>query len=308
MPDQTNNLLLDVLSSLPDPVFIITESGRYVAIIGGHDRQFYHDGSHLVNFTLHDVLSPEKANWFLQQIQITLTEQHLRLVEYPLSAAQVQGIVPDTGPAGELWFEGRIQPLPNMIEGERAVIWVASNITERHKLAQQLQYLSETDELTGVYNRRKLLHELNLRLAESLRYQLPFSLIIFDIDFFKRVNDRYGHIAGDSVLQEMSNLCREQLRAADILGRLGGEEFALALPNTRLEEACQTAERFRRLIDAHAFSIGAHVSISLGIAEFDGTDTKIENLLKRADSALYKAKKNGRNQWQTDQRPATPLA
>lgn len=145
------DILLDMLSALPDPVFVLTESGRYAALIGGQDRQHYHDGAHLVDFSLYDVLPKAKADWFLEQINITLALNQLRIVEYGLAGTDVDGLDTQQGPEGEIWFEGRIQPLATPVNNERAVVWVACNITRRHQLEAQLQLLSETDELTGAY-------------------------------------------------------------------------------------------------------------------------------------------------------------
>lgn len=112
-------------SALPDPVFVLTESGRYAAIIGGQDRQHYHNGAHLVDFTIYDVLPKAKADWVLEQINLTLTKNQLRIVEYGLAGCEVDGLDAQVGPDGEIWFEGRIQPLPTLIKNERAVVWVA---------------------------------------------------------------------------------------------------------------------------------------------------------------------------------------
>ncbi|WP_339616642.1 diguanylate cyclase [uncultured Gilvimarinus sp.] len=292
------DLLLDMIAALPDPVFVLTESGRYVALLGGHDRQYYHDGSHLVDFTLNDVLPAEKADWFLQEIRTTIHQNRLRIVEYSLAGRDVSGLPTDTGPRGDLWFEGRIQPLANPINGERAVVWVASNITERHDLQGQLQTLSETDELTGVYNRRKLLAELEQNFAKFQRYHTPLALLIFDIDYFKLVNDQHGHLFGDQVLRDLAQQCQSQLREPDTLGRFGGEEFALVLPNTELKQALQLAERLRLDCEQMRFASttnNAAITISIGLSVATKTDRDITDLLRHTDDALYRAKHAGRN-------------
>ncbi|WP_052480797.1 GGDEF domain-containing protein [Gilvimarinus agarilyticus] len=306
-----HDLLLDMIAALPDPAFVLTESGRYAAILGGHDRQYYHDGSHLVDFALQDVLTREKADWFLQEIRLTLEQNCLRIVEYSLAGRDVDGLPIDTGPTGDIWFEGRIQPLPNQINGERAVVWVASNITERHNLQGQLQILSETDELTGRYNRRKLLAELAQHFSEFQRYQTPLALMIFDIDYFKRINDQHGHLFGDHVLHELAQQCQTQLRSADILGRFGGEEFAVVLPSTQLNSALQLAERLRHHCQQLTFTGPAgtaQITISIGVGTASGIDTTFTDLLRRADDALYSAKHAGRNcvQHQSDDTGSKP--
>ena len=201
------DLLLDMLSALPDPVFVLTESGRYAAIIGGQDRQHYHNGTHLVDFSLYDVLPKAKADWFLEKINTTLAQNQLQIVEYGLSGSDVEGLDDQLGPDGEIWFEDRIQPLQTLIKNERAVVWVACNITRRHQLEAELQHLSETDELTGAYNRRKLLDALTLSLNLYKAQQTPAVVVLMDVDHFKSINDRFGHIEGDKVLRGIARHC-----------------------------------------------------------------------------------------------------
>lgn len=293
------DILLDMLSTLPDPVFVLTESGRYAALIGGQDRQHYHDGAHLVDFSLYDVLPKAKADWFLEQIVTTLGQNQLRIVEYGLAGSDVDGLDTQQGPEGEIWFEGRIQPLPMPVNNERAVVWVACNITRRHQLEAQLQQLSETDELTGASNRRKLLDALTLSLRRFRERQVSTVVVLMDVDYFKSINDRFGHIAGDEVLRGIAHQAMTQLREGDLFARFGGEEFALLLQNTSLEAAYVTAERLRLAIASGNFLPESDpplkVTISMGLSHIQTQDQDIESVLRRADDALYRAKHNGRN-------------
>ena len=297
----TNHLdiLLDMLSALPDPVFVLTESGRYAALIGGKDRQHYHDGAHLVDFSLYDVLPKAKADWFLEQIKITLEQNQLRIVEYGLAGADVDGLDTQQGPEGEIWFEGRVQPLATPVNNERAVVWVACNITRRHQLEAKLQLLSETDELTGAYNRRKLLDALTLSLASFRERQTPVAVVLMDVDHFKTINDRFGHIAGDEVLRGIARHAMAHLREGDLFARFGGEEFALLLPNTALDVANVIAERLRQAIASGNFLPESHpplvVTASMGLSLIQPQDQAIETILRRVDNALYRAKNSGRN-------------
>jgi diguanylate cyclase (GGDEF)-like protein len=291
------DLLVDMLTALPDPVFVLTESGRYAALIGGQDRQHYHNGTHLVDFTLYDALPVAKADWFLDQINITLVQNQLRIVEYGLAGSDVDGVNSQCGPEGEIWFEGRIQPLPMLVKGERAVVWVACNITRRHQLEAKLQRLSETDELTGAYNRRKLLDTLSLLLHFYKTRQTPAVVVLMDVDHFKSINDRFGHLDGDKVLRGIAKHAIAQLREGDLFARFGGEEFALLLPNTSLDSAEIIADRLRSSIAEGVFLPGENltVTVSLGLSLIQAKDHSIESILHRADDALYKAKRNGRN-------------
>jgi diguanylate cyclase (GGDEF)-like protein len=294
-----SDILLGILSALPDPVFVLTESGRYVTLIGGQDRQHYHDGAHLVDCGLYDVLPKAKADWFLEQINITLTLNQLRIVEYGLAGADVGGLDNQQGPDGEIWFEGRIQPLPMLVNNERAVVWVACNITRRHQLEVELQLLSETDELTGAYNRRKLLDALTLSFARFKERQISTAIVLIDIDYFKAVNDRFGHVAGDEVLRGIAHHAMTHLREGDLFARFGGEEFALLLPNTTLDAAKVIAERLRLAIARASFLPESHppliVTASMGLTLIQPQDHTIETILRRVDGALYRAKDSGRD-------------
>lgn len=150
------------------------------------------------------------------------------------------------------------------------------------------------DPLTGLYNRRIFNRMINHELAEWERYHRTLSLVLIDIDHFKKVNDGHGHDAGDRVLVELSEILRSQCRPSDLPCRWGGEEFAWLMPETNVASAQKAAERLRGVIEAHAFSGIDALTISLGVAEaIDGEDSDM--LTKRADEALYRAKKEGRN-------------
>lgn len=291
--------MLAVLNALPDPVFVLTESGRYAGVYGHADPNYYHSGHDLVGSYLSDVLSADVADWVMQHMQQAWDQKGLVKVEYPLSAAQVKGLEMQAGPDGMIWFEGHIQPFPQAVEGERAVIWVARNITRRKQLEQELLEASQTDPLTRVANRRPLFELLQSRFSDFKRYQHPTVLILFDLDHFKQINDRFGHLMGDQVLASLCDICHATLRENDLLARFGGEEFIVVLPNTAMEQGLFLAERMRDLVFRE---LGAcfpqyerAITISLGVSEFIDSDTRFENLLQRADSALYQAKHAGRN-------------
>jgi diguanylate cyclase (GGDEF)-like protein len=163
---------------------------------------------------------------------------------------------------------------------------------------EEVERLAITDSLTGLYNHRHLFELAGRELQRARRYQLPLSVMMVDIDEFKRVNDTYGHAMGDQVLQGIAECCRKELREVDVIGRYGGDEFVALLPETGLSAACQVAERLRksiaeRMIDTKAGRIT--VTASLGIAVLDDEHPTPESLLDRADQALYVAKQNGRN-------------
>lgn len=181
--------------------------------------------------------------------------------------------------------------------------------TERQELARQLRILASTDSLTGAYNRRHFLQLLEQEMARHQRYGEPAALLMLDLDHFKQVNDHYGHAAGDSVLKFFAACARRMLRRSDHLGRLGGEEFAILLPDTDADGARELAERLRQAIaespvESEAGSI--HYSVSIGIALFRHDDSTADSILARADHALYRAKHAGRNQVAMEDDIASP--
>jgi diguanylate cyclase (GGDEF)-like protein len=156
-----------------------------------------------------------------------------------------------------------------------------------------------SDALTGAHNRRFFTDALERELARSWRYRRPTSLVMFDIDHFKSVNDRYGHLAGDAVLREVGHRIQQTVRKDEVFARYGGEEFAIILPETPLERAAAFAERIRQLIGQTAFAVDSEmlrVTVSLGVAQvpLDRELTPVE-LVNVADLKLYEAKQRGRN-------------
>ena len=284
-----------ILSAMPDPCFILTRSGRYAALFGGKDTRYYHDGSGLVGKNVHDVLSFEKANRFIREIDKALASRSLHIVEYSLSARDILGME-SVGPDHPIWFEGRVQALDFQVGDEDAVVWVASNITEKNAIENQLRHQSETDALTGLFNRRKLLDVLQLKFELFRDEHIPTSVLMFDIDNFKMVNDRLGHAVGDTVLQTTANVCRQELRKTDFVARLGGDEFVIVMPATRKEHGMMIANRLRQQVAADLQrAVGYKVTISGGLSDFSALDASSDEALKRADDGLYHSKRAGRN-------------
>lgn len=167
-----------------------------------------------------------------------------------------------------------------------------------HSSLESLAKLALTDELTKVANRRSFVDSVNSELSRCRRTGASMSLLIFDLDHFKKINDNYGHPAGDKVLIHISKLVSESLRAYDILGRIGGEEFGVFLSNTPIEKAIEIAERIRSSIENSSINFeGTKISFSASIGMTTlGCSAKFEELYEQADQALYEAKQAGRNQ------------
>jgi diguanylate cyclase (GGDEF)-like protein len=163
-----------------------------------------------------------------------------------------------------------------------------------HRLYQDLRDAAEIDYLTNIYNRRATQQILIQQFNQFKRYNSVCSLILLDIDYFKMVNDNYGHETGDKVLQSVTSILKTQLRKTDTLGRWGGEEFLCVLPNTNKEKATEVAEKLRNAIARNKI-VDIACTISLGVKMFDKNDNTVDEAIKHADDALYKAKHNGRN-------------
>ena len=181
---------------------------------------------------------------------------------------------------------------------EPAIFLALVDVTKRKELEKQLETMAMTDDLTGLFNRRYFAAKGNAEFQRAHRYKTPLSMLMLDIDRFKLINDTYGHEAGDHVLKECATLMGQQLREIDILGRLGGEEFGVLLPNTDESHTLILAERLRHTIAQHPFVIhGKPVSItaSIGVAALHDDITLLDGVLRHADAAMYQAKQQGRN-------------
>lgn len=161
------------------------------------------------------------------------------------------------------------------------------------------------DELTQVPNRRAIMTSMSKSISWSLRYQHPLSVAMFDIDYFKKLNDSYGHDVGDTVLKTFAQTINDMIRTTDDFGRIGGEEFLLIMPNTSAEQAKVLLSRIMPAIKAIDVDVGskrtARLTASAGLAEFDSKNDTMMDVYNRADTALYLAKESGRDQYKVSQ-------
>ena len=174
--------------------------------------------------------------------------------------------------------------------------WVGRRIEANE---QTLEQLAAIDGLTGLYNSRMYYSMLTGEITRAQRHGRPISVLMLDIDYFKRVNDEYGHMAGDRVLERLGLLLKECIRSGDSVCRYGGEEFTIILPELGVEAASETAERLREIVEQTEFDIGEEhkikITVSIGFAAFPESAGTAEELTKAADIALYTAKEEGRN-------------
>lgn len=293
--------LLTLLKALPDISFVFDEDGLYVKVIGGANESMYVSGQSLVGHYLHDALPAPLADQCLEMVRTAIESGELQTVEYCLRTADV-ALLPDdarTGARGttEQWFEGRVLPLPTYDHSNRVALWVAVNITPRKQLEHYWQEVAHTDPLTGQANRQRLFARAQQEVERAHRHQHPLSLLEIDFDYFKRLNDQYGHAAGDEALRRITQACEGILRESDLMARTGGEEFAILLPETDHDGALDLSRRLLdivREVRLPDFAPEIRLTISIGSATLL-TGESFDGLMRRADEALYEAKANGRD-------------
>jgi diguanylate cyclase (GGDEF)-like protein/PAS domain S-box-containing protein len=204
----------------------------------------------------------------------------------------------DAPERGRVWIQVNARPL--FIEGVMHEVYTSfEDITARTALAEELRRKATTDFLTGILNRRSFEERLDDEAERVRRHpEVSSCVLVFDIDHFKRVNDEYGHPAGDAVLRHVTEVVAQVVRRIDHLGRIGGEEFAVLMPSTTIDEALYAAERIRLAVaeaPAHYWTLDIPVTISGGVSRMRADDADPHAVLSRADRALYRAKRGGRN-------------
>lgn len=211
------------------------------------------------------------------------------------------------------WGSMLISPLPNLAlasdalpllddETDPAYSLIMRDISERREASEQHRLATACDHLTGIANRRAFFEAAEREMARRKQSPRPLSLVLFDADHFKAVNDTYGHPAGDAVLCHLAKLLTSTFRQVDVVARVGGEEFAVLLPCTDVHTALKIANRLRENVEAQVVEVdGARIrfTVSGGVASMDDSMSDLNALMKRADQALYRAKASGRNRIQT---------
>jgi diguanylate cyclase (GGDEF)-like protein/PAS domain S-box-containing protein len=201
----------------------------------------------------------------------------------------------------EFWIDTNIVPLRDTRGRVSHFATIGRDLTATKQLQEELRLMANTDPLTGLFNRRRFLEQADTEFLRSQRYQHELAAMMLDIDHFKTINDTHGHFVGDQVLIAMSCATENLLRGTDILGRWGGEEFVILMPETPLAGAAILAERLREVLAQLAVDTVAgtlRFTVSAGVAARGGPDTGITDILQRADAALYAAKQQGRNRIQ----------
>lgn len=283
--------IVDSLRTSTVPIIYFKDlDGRFVWVNQGWKDLFQVGSEHILGKRFFGIYSEELAAGHRKNEQLVVENREERVFEEEIAL----------GDGGHFYLTTTFPMFDN--NGELTGVGaISANITEyREELANlkssqiDLQELVIHDNMTGALNRKALQDRANQEIMRYRRYQHPFSLIMFDLDYFKEVNDRYGHAAGDRLLIRMVEVVSGLLRDTDSLYRVGGEEFVVLAPDTAIDGAMRLAERVRSAVEYTDFSPVDALTISVGVsAMVEGTD--FDNLLKRADEALYRAKNEGRN-------------
>lgn len=238
-----------------------------------------------------------------REIRLSAEEMKAVAVEIPIEGSRwMLAIIPEQTFIDKRLSKNWIKTVA--ISGAILLFWAVSisimiYLQHQREIARrELAQHATTDPLTGVANRWYFMEQSRRAFAEAERYEHPVSIIYIDVDHFKKINDTYGHASGDQVLKTLATLCRQHSRETDIFGRIGGEEFAITLPNMTIDGAVHFAERLRKTIAEHQLIIDETVltiTVSMGVAEHILHELDLDKVMSLADSALYRAKASGRN-------------
>lgn len=270
-----------------DPLVTIDKAGKITDVNASTEDVTGHSRTELIGSDFSTYFTePEKA----RQGYIEVYNKGL-VIDYPLAIRHRDGHVTEV-----LYNASLYHNLNGEVEG---VFAAARDITERKRLEIKLMHQAHTDYLTNLDNRRYFMERAEQELLRAIRYEYPLSLLMMDIDFFKQINDTHGHKAGDMVLKKLAEVSLKILREVDIAGRMGGEEFAILLPQTDLNEATQVAERLREALANTKVpqdeGLPLNFTVSIGITALISKEDNLDVMLCRADKALYQAKGTGRN-------------
>lgn len=306
-------------------VLIVDDNPQNLQVLGsilsknGYEPVVFLNGSDALAFlqqeppslVLLDVIMPEMDGYDVcRQIKSHPSTENIPVI-FLTAKAQTQDLVQGfecgavdyiTKPFNSLELLSRVQTHVSLREMQKTLedknALLQKEISLRIEAEEKLKILATIDDLTGLYNRRHFMELLRTEFERTIRYNLSLSLMIIDVDYFKKINDKYGHDVGDLALKSLGALGPKALREVDVFGRIGGEEFAVFLPETNLASAIVVAERFLKTTRETAISIESGtiaLTVSIGLSTYTKETSAFDSLIKKADMALYTAKDSGRD-------------
>ena len=299
---QLHNLqeVLNVITDMmPDRHFIVNEKGFILSRFGNASSdQFYHLDNDQPQ-SIAQLTTAENTKKSFSAIKEAIATQNIITFETSSKLSDLKILMPKTqGPNSKQWFEIRVRKLEFLIDNENVLIFSIRNVTDKKLSEIKLNEMAITDPLTKLFNRRYVSDELTRCLQRYLRYKTDISVLILDIDFFKKINDNYGHDIGDIILIKLSEFLQSNVRSADTIARIGGEEFLIIMPDVALqttESFCNRLINKIKTLEILTPSGALPITVSGGLSQFTDQDNNIETLLKRIDVALYCSKNEGRN-------------
>jgi len=285
-------LCAQILAKAESAVVVVNRNGDIILFNEGAEQVFGYEAREVMGERL-DILLPER---FQMQHDLLMQEFGMGDARHKGSDERSHQVYGRRKDGEEFVASSEIFSLT--LGDERYFATIMRDVSHNRKTEEELLRLAATDPLTGCFNRREFTAIAEREALRANRYHHPLSILMLDLDYFKRLNDTYGHAAGDKALQRFTMICTNALRNVDIFGRWGGEEFVALLPETDLQGATVIAERLRKLTNDNILTFNDHkinFTVSIGIAEFKDGETSVDAALGRADSAVYDAKKAGRN-------------
>ena len=250
-----------------------------------------------INPSAIQLLNLKEMNIIGRQVESVFPKNsHLERILTSTTDIKAEALITENG---KRFIDVQVSLLTDKNQKIQGKLILIQDISGRKKMEDELFRLATQDPLTGIKNRRSLMDKLTHNFLKAKRYNRPLTFAIIDIDHFKRINDKHGHMVGDEILKEIVTRCDSSLRETDIFGRLGGEEFGVCFPETDIKGALTVCERLRSGISSFPFffeKLKIPCSISIGLSIVGETDISVDDLMNRADKALYEAKRKGRNQ------------
>lgn len=280
-----------IANAMPDPIFVMGQDGTYLDIVGGQARNLYADGSSLIGKTYQDVLPKQMANRFLKVVQRAIASGQLQEIEYQLANDEVEGVQED--PMGGQWYEARVYPVTEGTYEQPAVIWLAINITSRKHMEEQIEHLSSTDPLTGLYNRDFFLGLVDEELNKARLNNQALSMVKINLDCFKRITDGYGHEMGDKSILKAAHAIQNVVKDLGYVGRLSCDQFMIVMPEVKAVDAFRIAKLSQETISAQKIKLDDGQTTCLtshaGVTELRGSEEDSQVLFKRVNDAILAA-------------------